>query len=285
MAAKSKPKTKALKTVEVENALTAPDFMKGSVAGTEDLGQYVILPRIKVIQPMAGAEYDDFNSGDAVVTPINLLLAEMPYVGTKSTNEGEIFHFVPLFFFAEWCTWNDILMKGDAPAILERTCNPAHPLVAKSRSPQLWEEDHPEGIIKEGKKMRVRHVEHLNYAVAIVGDNELAGTTMVMSFFRGEHKQGSKLAMLAKLRKAPLWGCQFQAQVHFRTNNKGQWFGIDVSNPEESTGVTPFVTDEKAFRAFETINQELREAHEAANLMVDYGDEVEGETADSKGEF
>jgi len=258
-----------------------PQFMQeAQVWGIEDLGRYIVLPRVKVVQRQSSSEIlRDHDPGDVIVVPQTFLIASVEMDGDgRPLNHGEPFRFVPLFFYAEWCTWNPYELKGSLPAIRERSLDPASALAEKARTPSKRFEPCPESA--SGKQCQ--NVEHLNFVISLVGDNPLAGTPLVISFCRAEHYAGSTFAALIKMRKAPLFGCQFEAATRHRTNAKGNWFGIDVSNPAKESGVAFFVEDQETFERYRSLHDELKQAHRDMAICVDY--ESHPETADTVAE-
>lgn len=266
--------------------LVVPEFMQGVATGTEELAGFIQPPRLKAVQPLSQSPYDQFSPGDIVATPQLLVVAEMPYENNKPTNEGTPFYFVPIFFFAEYCTWNPIALKGKADAIVARSIDSQGEIAAKARDRNLRSQLHPEGLKdEEGKELYITHVEHLNYVSVIVGDHPMAGTPIVQSFSKGEHKAGTNFAMLIKMRKAPLFGCQFEARCHFRVGPKGKWYGWDVTNPSEDSGVAPFVSDKAQFEELKTLHEEMKAAHADDAIRVDLTDVPQADVVSSPSEF
>jgi hypothetical protein len=259
-------------------AVALPEWMQQyEREGTDDLGQYVVPPRLKVVQPTSGEPFNmKFDQGDVVAVPQIIKIA-----GMEDKITGEPFYFTPLFFFAEWCLWNPIELKGTHSAVRERTFDAESEIAIRSRDPKLWSVKCPELPDK-----MMRYVEHLNFVVALKGDHELAGTPCILPFARAEHKAGSNLAALIKMRAAPLFGCNFEGRVGFRTNNHGQWYGIDVTNPAGDSGVTPFVEDEVQFNQYRQVHKGLKEAHDNRLIKVDYEEgESPQEPTDTPNEF
>jgi len=213
--------------------LAVPDFMiEETVTGLEVLKEFVIPPFIKVIQKSASDELlQTFSPGDVILSPANALIAEMPRNEKGRPIEGAkgIFQIVPLFFYPEWITWNPIQLKGTEPSIVYRTIDPNDPVVAKSRSAKLRSEQHP-----TQPEYTIRHVEHLNFIV-LLHNHELGSEPAVLSFSRGEWRSGTKFAALIRMRKAPIYGCIFEANVSIRHNPKGDWYGCDMTNPSEGS--------------------------------------------------
>jgi hypothetical protein len=121
---------------------------------------------------------------------------------------------------------------------------------------------------------KYENVEHINYIIVLIGELELAGVPMILSFFRGSYMRGSNFATLLKLRKAPIFGCQFEAWTQFETNPKGDWYGIQVSNPsiDNEAGIGPFCDDEARYEQLKAVHLELKEAHAKGILQADYED-------------
>lgn len=258
------PQAAGLPTVAPEWMLTEPqaDF------GVSELVKYIVPPRLKVVQPLSNTELKTvFNEGDAVIVPQMSLLAPIKLTDNHKPSielGGEPFNFIPVFFFAEWLTWNPIEMKGALPAIRDRSLDPKSPLAFKARSQATWFEPCP-----EKRDFNVRHVEHLNFLVMLVGEHELADTPFIISFSRSGHKDGSNLAQLIKMRKAPIYGCQFEGRVTWRENSKGQWWGVACTNPST---VPSFVTDQALYNALKAKNKEFAEAHSGGIIRPEYDD-------------
>lgn len=255
-------------------ALAVPSFMEGVEHETEALSQFIVPPRLTIVQALSDDNLKQaYAEGCVVVMPQMMEIA-----GMETPTEGKPFYFVPVFFFVEWLTWNPRATRGSLPAIRERSTDPQSQVAIKARNQRLWEEDCPEA---PGEK--IRNQEHLNYIMSLVGDHPLAGTPIVASFARSEHRSGSNLAALISMRKAPLFGCQFMAVSARRTNAKGRWFGLDIQNPPGDSGVLPFVESEDTFEALKSSHAELKKAHEEAKLRVDYEDPVdETDPSDTK---
>jgi len=243
-----------------------PDFMRDKdVVGLEALAEFVIPPRIKMVSLQSTKLLETFRAGDVVLTPTNSIIVEPDRDDRGSLLEdGErSFNFTPIFFYPEWITWNDIKLKGQEDATLYRTTDPTDPIVSKARDKNLREEDHP-----TVDKMKIRHVEHLNYII-ILQDHPLAGQPALISFSRGEWFAGSNLASLLKMRKASIFGCVFTATVEFRKGKLGDWYGLDIANPSNRV---PWVEKEQ-YTAFEALHNEFKEHHKNSRLKASFDDE------------
>lgn len=247
-----------------------PDFMREDAAsGTEDLGQYVRPPRLKVIQKSAHPPLcDNFSTGDVIMMPQQLLVAPV----NKEAKAGESFFFNPVFFFAEYVSWNPIQLKGKEPAIIERSFDRNSAVAQKARDPDRRKEVmNPDAA--PDKQMFIRHVEHLNF-IGLLVDHEYSGLPIVLSFSKGEARTGQNFASLIKMRRGPLWGMQFECfSKHRPGTGEGDWYGIDVINPSEESGVTPWILDEAAYKRRCDLHEELKEQFESRLIIVEHGDD------------
>lgn len=251
---------------KVNPNLALPEHLRDKeVKGVEQLADFVRPPLMKIIQKQADdAFHEKFNLGDCIILPAQAVVAE----------HGDSFKFVPLFFYSEACTWSPIDKRGQMPAILDRTTHKESELYKKATNRDFWNEE----IVHEGQKVQVRHVEHLVFIVTLY-DHPLAGEPMIMSFSKGEFGTGCKFASLIKTRKASPFACVFQAKVSEepRKNNKGSWYGFDISNPDVDT--SPWVTAEELPR-FEAIHDDLNEHFKKGMLRADHDADPDNEPDD-----
>jgi hypothetical protein len=268
-------KQKGIQKVDPDNSLALPDYLaEEEVIGTEDLGKHIIPPRVKIVQKQASKELlEQYSPGDVILVPVGTVLAE-PERDTKGRIKdmsAATFRFTPVFFFVEYCTWSDIKLKGQEPAILYRTFDPQDPVAVKARNAKLRVESHP-----QHPGMKVAHAEHLNFVIAL-HDHELCDQPMVLSFLRGSHSFGSTLASRIKARRAPIMSCVFDATLTERRNNQGEWFVLDCDNPKEGS---PYVMEEQ-FKALKEIHGEYKSHYDEATLRVEYDEQVEADPAET----
>lgn len=269
------------------NALTVPTEMElpahlqeHGLEGQELLQQYVIPPRLKVMQPTRREPYRDFPEGSVVAVPLNVLVAEY------SKEFGPALQFVPLFFWPEWCAWNPLASQGQLKAIRDRTFDKTDIIAIKARDEKKRKSEIcPEfPRDRENKPQYISYVEHLNFLVFPLS-GVLAGSPVCMTFDRGEHRQGTKFSGLIQQRKAPPWGCQFEAVIRQRTNTQGTWYGMDVDNPRADS-ISPWsAVDQKDL--LRGLYLEAKKAYDTKTLQVDYGDDSqdEGEAPKNSKEF
>lgn len=257
-----------------------PDFLTPAGLGEDvdssmsALGAFVRPPRIKVIQGQAKKPFNElFKPGDLCAVPMMRPI----FRGFESRGANVAFHFVPVFFYPEWVSWNPY--GTDLPPVIARSFDPQSDIAMKSRNPGQRKEPCKERpTLPDGKPAFINHLEHLNFVIMILGDNEMAGLPIVLTFASGEHRAGTNFASLIKQRKSRyLHGLQFAARVGQRENKTGSWYGIDVDNPAEDSGFTPYVMEQVRFEGYGLIYEEFKAYHDERRLEVDYDDiTVEG---------
>lgn len=221
-----------------------------SQAGTQLLTDFIVPPRLKIVQPQSDAELKkNFSEGTIVLSP---QMIEIPAP----------FTFTPILFYPEWITWNPRKLSH-LPVIRERTLDPTSQLVQKCRNPALWSEPCPED--PNNPKNNLRHCEHLVFIVVIHGVEGLENTPVVISFSRSEHSSGQSFATLLKMRNADIFACNFDAFCNHRKNTDGNWYGLDIRNPGE---VPPWVSEEE-YNRFKALHEMYLKAHESRTLRAD----------------
>ena len=245
--------------------LAVPDYLKVADDHSLDtIKEYVRPPRIKVIQGMSDAKLKDaFGVGVTVLIPDNIIIMDVARDEKGNVLVGNTvpFAFTPLFFFAEFCLWNPMSMKGKLPPIRERSFDPNSQIAARARDFKNRYVACPEDPGKD-----CVYCEHLNFIVHVHSHNE----PCILTFSRGEFKAGQSFAALAKMRGVPLYGNIFHANLAFRKNDKGEWYGLDISNP--SGGASPFVGEE-AFQGYRILHEQYAELYASRKIEVNYEDE------------
>lgn len=249
-----------------------PAFMREEGVANEGLSlvqEYVVPPRVKIIQKQADEKYAAFKPGDVILTPQMIRIASI----------DEAFFFVPLLFYVEFCTVNPIQMKGTLPMIRARSFDPRSDIARKSRMQQTREETCPENA-----QLKIVHREYLSFIVLLFGSSEpaLNGVPIAMSFASGEHFVGTQMSSLITMRKpAPIYGNVLQGKVPTtqRKNQKGSWYGIDVTNPAPESGAPPFIQDPEEFAALRAFHQRVDQQYKDKLIHIDYEDEGVDEAA------
>lgn len=263
--AKAKQATSEITRVTPD--LSLPEHLRGKeVKGMDLMKQIVVPPRIKIVQRQSSELLTaKFPAGTVLSMPAEAVIAE---IDTE-------FLFVPLFFYREWATWSPLEMRGQVPSILDRSADPTSAVAIKAQNPRTREES---DFLYQGQKIKVRHVEHLNFVVSLY-QHTLGTDPMTMSFSRGEHFNGCKFASLVKMRNASPFACVFEAIVNKepRKNNKGSWFGLDISNPSEAPA---WVTKEE-LEQLEKNHADVEKTFKAGLLLAQIEEPDGGEAEDS----
>ncbi len=257
--------------VQPETSAIVPGWMTNDEqTGTEELTQYIIPPRLKIVQKQADSELLElFDPGDVIIVPSNTMICEMEKVRGKPTGKTRGFDFTPVFFFTEYCAWNPIQLKGQVPAVRERTFDHASPIAINAKNPALRIQQHP-----DYEDMKIRFVEHLNFLIFIQGLDE----PVILSFSRAAHAAGRTFCSLIRLRKAPIFGCMFHADVVHKKNQQGDWWEIAVKNPDKDQW-----TEKALYETFKEAHADFVKAHQAAKIRPDYGDDQK--TAEASTEY
>lgn len=256
--------TEETELTEVQNTqVTVPDFMKDSVDHSAGAMTEFIRPnRIRCLQSLSDLVKErHYHAGDIIALPLKQMIAPVKLNEQGApTKTGEPFHIVPIYFYPEYITWNP---RGSKKAIRERTTDPNSEIAKKARNPETREET----IDSE----KVKHQEHLNFIVMVIDAPGFENMAMSLSYSKSEWLTGSNLCTLIRSRQAPSYGCIFKAQANMRTNSEGEWYGIDVSNPDSNQSA--FVENKEQFEAYEKLHDQFHKAYEKG--LIDIGHDEE----------
>lgn len=234
--------------------------------GAENLSQYIVPPRLKLIQPTTGGEYaEKFNVGDAILVPqlLKIIGLEVDPTTGRPMPQSSGVRFTPLFFFAEYCLWNPYKSGVELPMIRERSYDSKSVIAVRAKDAAQREMPCPDA---PGKMMR--YVEHLNFLVSIHSP-ELQDLPVLMSFARSEHRYGTNFMTLLQMRRAAIFGCNFQFTVRKRTNKDGQvWYGLDVENPADNA----WVENPDRFEANKIMFEQLKKGFADKAIQVEFDD-------------
>lgn len=244
-----------------------PDYLieHTETTGTELLSQYVVPPRLKIVQPLTRPPLIEmFNPGDMVALPSNTLIDSINEVGGKKPmEESPGIIVVPIFFYPEWISTNPLV--GDLPFIRDRSFDSGSEIAIKSRNPKTRTEQYPGS---NDPKQVIRYTEVLNYIFVLMTETDIGSEPILMSFSKSEHKAGTTLNSLVKMRKAPIFSCMFKGVIKQRSNQQGRWFGMDFANPPKDVG--GWVTDKRLFDSFKLAHDSFKDAYERNLLVADY---------------
>lgn len=276
--AKSKKRDDEIVHIGGNELAAMPDFMLNEeVLGTSDVASGIMPPFVKIVQRQSSQDLvDDFGMGAVILTPHNFLVADAP-----DPVPGPPILINPLLFWKEFCTWNDINLRGTAPAILDRSFDITSKVARKARNPNTYKET------VDGKTLM--HVEHLNFLCRLINVPGMEDQRVLFSFQRAEYKSGSKLCSLISMRKngaskAPIYGCVFQLRVNTHRNSNYSWYGFDVDNPHPEVG-SPWITDAEEYAMAKAEHEEFNKLYKSGGIAATYDDDGDGEGAGSQGEF
>lgn len=250
-----------------------PAFVKrGSEAlGAENLGQYAQPPLLKIVQTQSDRTLrEKFGEGTTILRPQDSVVATL----------GQPFYVVPVFQYAEWITWAPMKMKGQVPAILDRSFSATSVIARKAANKDTREEV---GYVFNGQKLPhpVKHLEHITFIMALYS-HELGSVAAVLSYKSGEYVRGKKFASLLKARNCDIFACVFEATASLRTGNGNEWYGWDIVNPSPNEyGIGPYITDEKLYNECKRQYEDFKAAHAKGLLRVEHDVVDEGVTTPS----
>lgn len=230
-----------------------------------------VLPVLKIVQSMSdSALVEEFGEGSVIVHPGKGPVLPVPRIQKE---RGISFQFVALGFFTEFCQWRDVNDRDNA-AVVERTFDPTHPVAKRAESAsgrfQVYEghENKP-----ADQQFKYRFVKHLRFPGIIYGEHDLAGTTAVVTFERGELFTGTNFISAVTMRKmeieagvktrVPLWCQVWQFTSSKRERGTKKWFGFDFAPGE------PAIIQESEVEQFDEQRQEMARLIKARMIAVD----------------
>lgn len=287
---KTAPAKSSAKKNEISTTVVAPDPIANLPAhlqqytgetGLENLKQYVVPPRLKIVQDQSGDQYKDFNTGDIILVPQMIMIAE----------SGQPFYITPIFTYTEFCIWNPWILKGQIPIIRERSIDPKSDIARRSRNKETWFATCPEApqAKQKDEKYQLRYCEHVNYICSLEAGHEMSGTPFVISFHHSGFFDAQKWASLITMRsnngRIPIFAGVYEAKSVERSNNQGHWMGLDITNPSlEATqrGIPLWVPDDR-FQTFVNFFKSFKDLHDHGDLRAEYDDDIQdAEVVDSK---
>lgn len=264
---------KGIQKVSPGGLAAAPSHIKrgANKEGSERLAQFIRPPYVKIVQKQSDdALLAAFSKGTTILSPANVVVAP----------PGGSFYIVPLIQYPEYSVRAPIDMKGQVPYILDRTTDANHAIAVKARNKETWTEKNykfEDKVIKE-----VRNVESIVFIVMIMGDFGMI--PCIMTFERSEFKTGRTFATLLQMRNADAFGCVFKATVSDtpRSNEKGSWYGWDISNPGEGDAYPQWVEDPELFETFRKMALEMEKNYQNDLIRVDYDADAEGAVTETR---
>lgn len=243
--------------------MQVPDFMReDSRLGTEEMGRFIVPPRMVIVQPLSKAPFDSYEPGSVVVMPNEIV------VGRYNKPEGcldEPFLVVPVFFFAQYTLDNPKKLWDTLGRIRESSFDHDSEVAIKAQNYNLREIPCP-----EDKTQVCTYTTRLNFMLYVP---KIQNVVMV-TFKRAEMRTGMDFNSLIKMRNAPICGGQYIVDVSKRENDKGLWYGLNISNPPKEIG--GWVKDPVLYETLKRTHEELKTAH-ASKLIRPSDEPVEGD--------
>lgn len=247
-----------------------PDWMIADKHdGTEEMSRFVVFPRLVIVQPTAKDPLDKYDAGTPVIMPNETVLSTF---NKAEKCLDEPFIIVPIFFFAEYTLDNPREVWTAHGRVRERSFDHDSELARKCNDWNARSFPCPEMPAKE-----CVHTTRLNFILWLHSPSgAFQSTPCMFSFKRAETRSGMAFNSLIKARNAPIYGCQFYADVGHRSNDKGQWYGLDISNPPAEIG--PWVANREMYESYKEEHIGLRAAHESKLIAGSETDELEDST-------
>lgn len=197
---------------------------EGQDGDLAEMSKFTRPPMLKVVQSQSDAALvEQFGVGSVIMLPSKTLVMK---------KDGEFF-FTPLLFKPSWMTWNPYALRGTLPNIAAFTENYNDPLAKKARNQAEWEEE----VMIDGRPVKQRHVEHLNFIIQI--EDERFQLPVMMSFSRGSWIHGSTFLSSLQMRSAPkMYSTRWVARVTVDRNQMGTWHALEISNPPSNPWVS-----------------------------------------------
>ena len=257
-------------STEISKLSVTPDWMTADKNdGTEEMSRFVVFPRLVIVQPTAKDPLDKNDAGTPVIMPNELVLS--PF-NKAEKHLSEPFVVVPIFFFAEYTLDNPREVWAAHGRVRERSFDHDSEIARKCSDWNARTFPCPEMQNKE-----CVYTTRLNFILWLSSPTGAFNATPCMfTFKRAETRSGMAFNSLIKARNAPIYGCQFMADVGHRSNDKGQWYGLELSNPQADIG--GWVTNRELYEVYKQEHLRLKEAHEAKMIAGSETDELEDST-------
>ena len=227
----------------------------------QDLSAHRTVQRLRIIQAMTDNDLKQkFGEGSVVLQPGEI------YIHKAETHP---FLVVPIYLFSEFMTQSDV--SSQAAFIQARSLDPQGMIAQKSRSPELREEMTPTG--------KVYHVESINVACIVLGNEQMEPAPVAMSFAKGDFGTGRNFASAMALQRIggnaiPNWAQIWAISTKHRTKAQHSWWGYqyELASPEKH-GCGPVIPPDW-MEEYQELNEQLREDHHAQRIAVDQSPDV-----------
>lgn len=247
----------------------------------DGMDEYRILPILKIVQPTTDqALKEAVGEGNVILRPGDA------QVWTKGDTP---FDLVAQFFWVEYSKDRDLNDK-EGPMTIECTYDPTSEIAKRALdSERRFEVYEGHEGKPESQQWKYRYVRHFRFACVIYGDHELRNTPIILSFERGEDKQGQNFISAIRLRKQkvdgklvaiPLWAQVWSFRAGFRDLGSKKWYGFDF------IAATPAIIEPEDAPIMYEAHMELMELHKKNRIVVDDkgSEDTEGKPEDTSDE-
>lgn len=248
-----------------KNVNQVPSFMQAdNKIGTEDMSKFIVPPRMIIVQSTAKEPLDKYNPGTLIVMPNETVVGEFD---KEERCLKEPLIVVPIFFFAAYTLDNPKELWPTKGRCSEYSFDHDSVTAQRAMNPKLRE------VMIEGCTKPAVYTTRLNFILYLMRED--INEAVMFTFKRAEMRKGMDFNSLIKARSAPIFGCQFAVDVSKRSNDKGEWYGLDISNPPADVG--PWVANAELYEHFKEEHLKLKEAHEAKLIAPSHDDDEEVE--------
>ena len=245
--------------------------------GVEELREYYVPPRFKIVQAQSKQELVDlFGVGAGIVVPSNIPVAKYE----EQFKRSNPFTFIPIFTFKEYGIVNPRNVKNpetgaDLPFMRERTYDPKSEIAKRAKDFQNKENRYETCPESKDPNKRLRFVEFLNFICIIEGVPDLYMMPVHFSFWSTGHADGRALANYILARTGvPLYAQRFQGTVTPRNNAEGNWKGLTVQIPQVADS---FVQSAEECEFYRQKHVEVKQMFNERKMQVDHEDEPVGD--------
>lgn len=246
-------------------------YAKTGATGLEEMRNILTPPRLKVMQPMKGENFNDFAVGTALITPTNQVVCEL----------DEYFGLTVLFAYQEFCVHNPHDRPEGLPMIRANSFDFNSEIAKKCQA--FLSEPMPEDPTKE-----IKYATHINALIIVHGVPDFENTPIMLSQYIGEFKAGRRMLDLLASRTqdgSPIYIHNLMAKPTLRQKEKKRWYGLDFSNPTADVDCGKYVPTTEFAEAYAKLHERCKADKERFTIKYEDDDAPpkEGVTSDTLG--
>ncbi len=223
----------------------------------DGLEEFLVLPYLQRLEAGSDKELvEKFGAGCIILSGQNVLIWK---------KNDPPFKFVPILFVPVIKKWRD-RQDAEKPRILEETFDMRSNLAKIARNPDRRSSE------EYGNGYKYQYVEHLTF-LGVLYDGDFAGTSCSLSFEKSSHFKGKSFITAIQSRKIqgkdgimqrqPLWSQVWGIRLIAKHNAKGDWYGLDFQNMEQS------VISQQHVKPFKEMNVRYKEMQRKDLIVLD----------------